>query len=488
MKLGQTSLVTLWVTLFVVISSFAYAKESNTVLETVPQSNVELPISWDVHQFVSTSIDNDPTLAEAQYKKSIKSLRIKSIKNSAILPKFKASILFGPAPDINEVVETELVDGKLIETKETRYDFSTFGPYFGTKIEMAQPLNISRLRYGLMAAQADLDVTAWDYKKAQVVLNYELQKIYYGLSYAMSMNRLASKALKELTKVADKLEEALDEEDENVSQFDLLELKSNRYSLDKALYETEEGLARARLGFRFSLGEQGEHIQILDTLIRQRKDVIPPLEDLKKALYEKHPDLKKLNYGLKAKRALINLAGGEMGPGFFLFGEFKYAKSWAGDRTNFGEDAFSRDPINTIDGALGVGVQYNLNFWAQQDKLKKAKYEYNLLKKKDIYAATGLLLLMEEAYNKVTLHKKRIKSAQRSLRASDAWLKGAAMKYDIDPSQGGILLKAFKQNMSNRKDLYDSVYAYNLAVGALFSKVGWTLAEYQSIYNTKTSQ
>lgn len=441
---------------------------------------------WSVLEFVEAGLEFDPILKEEQYRKSAKDHQINATKNAAILPRFRARLLYGPAPDISQRVTTREVNGVATEQVENQFDFSTIGPYFGAQLEFNQPLNLSRLSFGLSAARADLEQLSWQIQGKRNRTSQDIQKIYYGLSFAKSMNQLATKALKEFNRAIDAIEEKLDEEDESVSQFDLLELKANKYALEKGLYETQEGMARAALGMEFSIGLEGE-IHIQDSIITKRPEPLLPLDSLKEQLLSNHPDLHRLRHGLKAKRALVNLAAGEMGPGFFIFGQLNYAKSWAGDRTQFEDDVFSQDPLNRVDGVLGIGIQYDLNFWSKSDKLKRARIDYNQLKKLDYYAANGLLLKLEEQYNKVLMYQKRIKSAKKSLRASDAWLKGAAMKFDIDPSQSGPLMKAFQKNMLNRQDLYKAIYDYNIAWGALIEKTGWTLSQYHSIYITKSN-
>lgn len=474
-----------------------YVQSSTTALPNLVKANETLPDSsqaallpriWGVQSFVQRGMNTDPTLREQEYRKARKNLQIQSTRRAAILPRFRMRALFGPAPDISQEVTKEVIDSDTTERIQNKWDFSTIGPYFGSQIEFNQPLNLSRLSSALTAARADLEQLSWDIAGKRVKTSLELQKIYYGMIYAQSMNSLASRALKELNKAMDAIEEKLDEEDETVSQFDLLELKANKFALESALYETEEGMTRAKLGIQFSLGLDNPEIQLEDTIIKVRPEKLPTLDTLKYSLVTYHPDLHRLKHGLKAKRALVNLAAGEMGPGFFIFGQLNYAKSWAGDRTDFEDNVFSQDPLNRVDGALGVGIQYDLNFWSKNDKLKRARIEYNELRKLDYYAEEGLLLRLEEQYAKVIRFKKSIRSAKTSLRASDAWLKGAAMKFDLDPSQAGVLMKAFQKNMMNRKDLYKAIYDYNIALGALIEKTGWTLEQYHSIYINKAKE
>jgi hypothetical protein len=135
---------------------------------------------------------------------------------------------------------------------------------------------------------------------------------------------------------------------------------------------------------------------------------------------------------------------------------------------------------------LGLGVRYNLNLWSSNTKVRKARIEWNLLKRKDVYASEGLMIKLQEKWQRFERNRKSLKSVANSLRASEALLKGAAMKYDVDPAQGAILIKAFKSNVQMKQVFAKSVYDYNVAFAHILQAVGWTLEDYLSIYSKTT--
>jgi hypothetical protein len=112
--------------------------------------------------------------------------------------------------------------------------------------------------------------------------------------------------------------------------------------------------------------------------------------------------------------------------------------------------------------------------------------EWNLLKRKDVYASEGLMIKLQEKWQRFERNRKSLKSVANSLRASEALLKGAAMKYDVDPAQGAILIKAFKSNVQMKQVFAKSVYDYNVAFAHILQAVGWTLEDYLSIYSKTT--
>ena len=119
-------------------------------------------------------------------------------------------------------------------------------------------------------------------------------------------------------------------------------------------------------------------------------------------------------------------------------------------------------------------------FYEQSDYIK-ARLEYKLLRLKSSYAKDGLTLYMKKAYNNVMRQKKRLESIGRAMKASDAWLKGMAIRYDFDEDEAPNLLSAYKSHMKNKVKWYTVVFNYNLSVAKLIEKLGLDIKEYQKI-------
>ena len=56
------------------------------------------------------------------------------------------------------------------------------------------------------------------------------------------------------------------------------------------------------------------------------------------------------------------------------------------------------------------------------------------------------------------------------------------MKYDLDPSNAGELVSAYKDNLQLKKSYYYAVCKYNIAFAELIRRMGLSLSEYHKLY------
>ena len=434
-------------------------------------------VKHDIFSFVDQALQTDPRVAELEFGLQSKTDRIAAIKKEVILPRLQGGIAFGPAPGLQSTVNAQ---GDSISV----WDFTKLGPYFGTEINFAQPLNVGQLLTGIDAAQADYEQTKWDIRYKKVHQSLEYQQMYYGYLLSVEMLKLAADAEKQLERAEEAIEDALDDDVEGVSQNDLLTLRAGSYQVAKGQAESQKGYAKANSAMYFALNlEIQDSLELADSLLLPRTEIVPPLDTLRLWLRAESPELKRLKAGLSAKSSLVELEKAKLGPEFFVFGSFKYAKSWAGDRKGKSRDVFSEDPINTLSGSLGLGLRYKLNVWHTAEKVRQSKTDLRQLQMLEKYAASGLELQLEDYYHEYLESQTRLEAVQKSLRATDAMLKGAAMSFDLDPSNPKALLNAYVANMNMQKDYYFEVYRYNMAVAKLMTHLGLLLQDYLPYLN-----
>ena len=445
-------------------------------------------VRLDCMQFVEQGLAKDPQLAETRFGTEEKKIKIDALKAEAILPTFTISMMVGPAPGLkeyNDYYYNENGDTLGIEKAE-KYDFHKMGPFWGVEGKFVQPLNLGQYRSGKAALEADLQQKSFDIENKIHKKDVELQTYYYNYLLAMEMNRLASEAKKQVDKAYDQMEEALDDDDPNVSQMDFLNLKAKMHTVKEAVSDAELGMKRVQLAIRFSLGLQDDEVFVAeDSVLLPRTEPLPSLEEVRALTEKYHPELRQLSAGLRARRLQMDLAEAKLAPEFFIMGEFEYVKSWAGNRSVMQKNAFAQDAVNRLSGAIGVGLRYRLNFWNNWEKFRLARTDYRGLRLKEAYAAKGLVSKAEEQYYQVVAAKEKMDALKESLRASEAILKGAAMQYDLDKSKTGDLVSAYTQNVSLQKDYYFAVCKYNVEFAELISKIGWSLQDFHTIYMIK---
>ena len=445
-------------------------------------------VRYDCLRFVEAGLSNDPQIAELRYGTVSKKDKIRALKAEVVLPTFTISMMVGPAPGLKEYNDfyfNENGDTLGVEKAE-KYDFSRMGPFWGVEGKFVQPLNIGQYHIGKEALQADLQQKTFEIENQLHQKDVEFQTYYYNYLLALEMTRLAAEAKEQVDKAYDQMEEALDDDDPNVSQMDFLKLKANMHKVKEAVTEADLGMKRVQLAIRFSLGLQEDEVFVAeDTVLLPRSEPLPSLDDVRALTEKHHPELRQLSAGLRARRLQMDLAEAKLAPEFFIMGEFEYVKSWAGNRSVMQKNAFAQDAVNRLSGAIGIGLRYRLNFWNNWEKFRASRTEYRGLQLKEAYAANGLIAKAEEQYYQVVAAKEKMDALQESLRASEAILKGAAMQYDLDKSKSGDLVSAYTQNVSVKKDYYFAVCKYNVEFAQLIAKMGWSLKDYHMVYMVK---
>ena len=432
-------------------------------------------IRYSLEQFVDEGLAADPQVTELKYGTEAKRNQIRKLKSEAILPTFYVGMMVGPAPGL----KNELQNGDTVEV----YDFTKMGPFWGVQARFVQPLNLGQYRAGKMALEADLQQKSFDIENQVHKKDVELQTYYYNYLLAKEMIRIAGDAQSKVDEAYEKLEEALDDDDTNVSQMDLLNLKAKMHTVKEGVSEANLGMKRVMLAIRFSLNmDEGDSFVAADSVLTPRTEPLPSLDEVRNMTLKYHPELRQLSAGIRARRIQMDLAEAKLAPEFFVMGEIEYVKSWAGNRSVLQKSAFAEDAVNKLDGVLGVGVRYNLNFWKNWEGYRSARTDMRGLQLKETYASEGLMAKAEEQYYQVVAAKEKLDALKESLRATEGILKGAAMQYDLDKSKTGDLVSAYTQNITMQKDYYFAVCSYNVEFAQLIAKMGLSLKEFHTIY------
>ncbi len=436
-------------------------------------------VRYDCMRFVEEGLAKDPQLAETRFGVQAKKEKLSALTSEVILPTFNIAMMVGPAPGLKESVDNW---GDTIDV----YDFSKMGPFWGVEGKFIQPLNFGQYRSGKKALEADVQQKQFSIDNQVNKKDVELQSYYYNYLLAKEMQRLANDAQKQVDKAYEQLEEALDDDDPNVSQMDLLKLKAQLHSVKEGVTDANLGMKRVQLAIRFSLGLSEDDVFVAeDTCLTPRSEPLPTIDDVQNYTVRFHPELKQLAAGLSARKLQMDLAEAKLAPEFFIMGKFEYVKSWAGNRKVMVKDAFAEDAVNKLTGLFGVGLRYRLNFWKDWSTFREARTEYRGLQLKENYAADGLVAQAVEQYYQVVAAKDKMDALKESLRASEAILKGAAMQYDLDKSKTGDLVSAYTQNVSLQKDYYFAVCKYNIEFASLIAKMGMSLADFHREFMEK---
>ncbi len=423
-----------------------------------------------VPEIVRLTLERQPQLAEDSLDLSKAQQQVDLLPRKVLLPKFDVSVGFGPAPGFrysrdsswhtyNSPTQTTVQQLSFDSTRH--YAWWPLGPTFGTQVEVAQPLNVGKLRAGMRAARAGVRVASADLNSHRQTEVKKVLEYLFGLQYANRMIVLLEDANARVDSLDSAMQAKLDNDEEDVSQIDLFQLRMGRYELEKSLQEARLGKARAREGLCFALGLQSpDSLHLSDTLLQPLPE-LPAFDTLSTDFA--HPDLVKLQAGLDAKQALVEVERAGLGPDIYLFGKFSYTKAWVANRNHANQDVLITDPLNDVSGMFGLGFTWHLNFWNQLGNVRVAELDWQQLRRKQAYAKTGLQAQMKDAWLRYRTLGDRIESAAKAKDAAQSWLHVVGQQADLDPSKSKDLVGPYKSWLDFQNKYWDAVYQRNLA-------------------------
>lgn len=455
------------------MKTFQYWYLFLTAIIPIPCQSGELVIISDLVSFVDSASKYDPRIFEKEITLQQALIKTESLRNKAVFPRLEATGVIGPAPAYTIITNSR---GESIE----KYDFENTGPFLGFEFKAYQPLSFYKLREGMNAAHSNEELAMHEICKQKTELNSYFQDIYFRYLFALQMSKLADEASKKLTKAINRLDTMLDSDSPGVSQSDLLELKTYVYDVDDGLYQARYGIEASRNAIAFSLGR--DSFSLAESLLSVRNERLLPVDTLTKTLLLFHPDLQKLNDGIRIQTSKMVIARYDMLPEPFIAGSVTLKKSWAHQNHDHSENKLM-DPFNDKEGTLGAGLRLNLNFWSAKDSYIKEKLELESLERKRSYAGSGLVLEMKNQHAKVLFNSERLASATVSFQSANQLLKSKLIQYDLEPSLVTEVFKAYEKYLRASKDYYQCILDYNISVAVLISKTGLTLKQYILLQN-----
>jgi len=421
--------------------------------------------------FVETVLVRQPRLSDDSIQMDQAQERVSQLYRQAILPKLELSTAFGPAPGFHYITDTVPgTSGVRIDTTGREFAWWPLGPYFGTSLEIAQPLNVDRFRAGLRAAHAGVLVARTRFEAHRQDEVKEGLTYWFGYQYAVRMVTILEEAKHRLDSVQAVLQKKIDNQEEGANLEDLLNLKIGRFTLEKGMTEAKLGRERARAALVFFLAlPSPEALVVEDSLLKPLPE-LPGLDTLLARF--QHPDLAQLEAGLAATKALVEVERGALGPDIFVFAKFDYTKAWVANRDQQNRDVLVTDPINSVSGAIGLGVRWNLNYWSQQASVRRAELDWRALRRKQIYARTGLELYMKDSWLRYEALGEKIGQAKSAIEACEALLETIVAAMDLDPDRAKDLIGPYKSWIDLQSQYYDLVNQRNLAAVEVLRNAG----------------
>lgn len=403
-----------------------------TSIHTTTETKKETQ-SFTLKTAVAYALSHNPLIERTKIDREKAELLLDEVRAKTIVPEFSLSGETGIVPEAR---------GDIFYSPDKQTDLDGWGPFVKLNIKLVQPL----LTFGRISSAR---TAAWNAINLEhIKTDSEVEKLtltvitaYWALSAAKQAEEVAADVKENYDKLLEEVKKRLRDEDSEVDDTDLLEVKSNRYYIEEIVIKSKSEKNLAEKAFNAAIGRS-----LMDS-VEVTEDKLPQLEvkenqvarALRRALTWNR-DIKSLETVSRALHAKTRLAYSKKKPAIVLVGGFGYGYApHRDDQTN----PFAVDHFNYMDLGAFIGFQWDLNFFRKNTEAARYKLEQKAIEQNIKLLQANVELQILTAFAEVNKNTQLLEQAGKSLKAAKNWLRLSLDNWDMGIGEVERLIKAY---------------------------------------------
>lgn len=418
----------------------------------------DLPEKWSLRDCLDYADKNNPQIKEAREGVGFARGRAKEALG-ARWPRLDLATYLAPVPAISGDVTAD------------RIDWSRWGPYAFGLVEGGLPLyTFGRIPAYLAAAQSGVEVAEGEVKQKREEIGLEVKRMYYSALLAQTLLDLIEGVHKDVAEAESKASEEYQKGTGKVTRADLGKIQVALAEVEKYHHAAVRGTALAGAALRFYLGlPKGTTVPLAADRIEPESVDLKPLPDYQALALQNRGEWRQMQSGLRARQKLVEAKRSEFLPVMVLGGRMAYGYSpLVQDQPSI----FSYDPFNFRLGGVGLGLKWDFQPGSTRGKVAQEEAERRKLVEKEPFAREGIQMQVAKAYEEAKEARDNADSYRRGMKAAKAWLGSTVLGHSVGTAQAADALEAYAAYAKTRKDYYEAVFQYNLALAELSKAVG----------------
>jgi outer membrane protein TolC len=335
---------------------------------------------------------------------------------------------------------------------------------YNFKVTLQQPL-FTGFKLESNSKMADLSYKASkeDFNSDKNELIYNIKKAYWGLFQANQIKKVTEENVAQvqahLTDVKNLFDQGL------ATKNDVLKVQVQLGEAQLRLIDSKNAVQLANINLDNILGiSLSTEIEPVNNIEKRSKDV-SDLSSLLDKAYSVRPELKSMDYRVKASETGITAAKSDWWPQLYLTGNYYYSRP--NQRILPTQDKFNA----TWD--ISVSMSFNLWNWgatsdrtdAAEAQFEQAKDGYKVLKDRVTLEVTANYLNINKSEEKMTVSEQSVKQAEENYKVTDEKFKnGLALNSDLLDAEVALL--------QAKTNYIQSVVDYELALAQLKKSIG----------------
>src|SRR5262245_25000074 len=402
------------------------------------------------------------------------------------LPQGDLLSVFGPSPNIhctNPFFDPMNPATNLPGTTATNPCLATTSPearitdvswnrvFTRTEVKLIQPVyDFGKISAGIAAAEAGVAVSRQKEAGARADIELNVRKAYYGLKFAREVIDMLDEGSSYVDDALKKLDKDLANGTGNVSVTDRLRMRTVRAELDARILEAKRLQGIARESLRTLLGSEAPADLDVDDDEFEPPEVkertVTYFEDLARA---NRPDVRLLEYAVKAKSALADLERRKEYPDLVLIASGVFALAQTVDDP---QNAYYNHYFNSRSAGLAAALRMQLDLGPKIARARKTEAEALEITHRRSEALGGILLEVRKSYTEATEAASRVTAMDKGQKAGKAWISAVAQNFAVGLAEARDLSDALVAFFGMRTRYLQAVFDLHVARSALTRAVG----------------
>ncbi len=384
-----------------------------------------------------------------------------------------ANAFVGVSPAVNGGFFKESCgDGKTCETRRDRYSLSDgLSPWFNVQYGIIKPLKtFGKIESYALAAKHNIDLKKQDVRLQRGATILDVNKAYYGYLAAKNTRLFLRDIQQRVDKAAETVQAWLDEGEGGASQSDLFALQAASALANSYVVKAQALETIAIEGLKLLTGiESSVELELAEETLSPVELPELELDEYQRQALAERPEIKQLDHGLKASRALVQAKKAMNKPNLYAGIVGMAAYSPLRDRV---DNPFVYDPFNDIGTTPIIGLQWEWAGGVQTARAKQAQAQLNALVEKNAFARKGIPYQVTESYAQMHGHHASLISLKQSAKAARKWMITSYTDFEAGLQPVDKMVGAFQAYVLSYTSYLQTVFDYNMQVAELNQVTG----------------
>lgn len=363
------------------------------------------------------------------------------------------------------------VAGSDCNLRDDLYDVDQLSLWLNTQFAIIKPLHtFGKIENYSKAAEGNIVIKQADVELQRQNTRFDVSRAYYGYLTAHDVRLLMEDSSKRLNGALELVTEWLEEQNGQATEADRFALTAGVALLKR--YESEAGaLERVALGglkVLTGIGLENE-LSLADSRIRPAALPEASLIALKNLAIKNRPEMKQVEAGLSARRALVAASKANAKPNLYAGVGGSLSYSPGRDRV---DNPHIYDPFNHIAATPVIGLQWSFSGDVRDAKVKQAQAELDSLLSKASFARNGIPYQVEEAFIQVHASYQQVQEMKQASINARRWMIASYTDFEAGLKEAEKIITAFQAYVLAHSDYLRLVNDYNMNIVKLKNLTG----------------